>query len=179
MTVIAATPALPPSTLGNVPGCRVFSMSFNIGVPGTVYTFTGTLPPGLSLNSSTGVLSGKPTSYGMFAFTIYATPPFGGTVGHHGYVYTEGLCINPISGNVPAATRGHAYSFTMTASGGTAPYRFQLQNTILPQGLTLSQGGLISGTPTGPAGTFTFTVYVGDSSQPVKSGVATFTIVIN
>jgi hypothetical protein len=50
-----------------------------------------------------------------------------------------------------------AYSQTLTASGGAAPYTFTVTGGALPPGLTLAASGLLSGTPT-TAGTFTFTV---------------------
>ncbi len=56
-----------------------------------------------------------------------------------------------------------AYSQTLTASGGTAPYRFAVTTGALPAGLTLSTAGLLSGTPT-VGGSFGFTVTATDSS---------------
>ena len=50
----------------------------------------------------------------------------------------------------------------MTASGGTAPYTFALLSGSLPAGLSLSAGGVISGTPTG-SGASSFTVGATDS----------------
>ena len=51
--------------------------------------------------------------------------------------------------SLPAATLNTAYSATLAASGGVAPYTFTLANgTTLPAGLTLSAAGAISGTPT-------------------------------
>ena len=43
------------------------------GVPPYQYSSTGVLPPGITLNSTTGVLAGTPTSSGTFAFTIEVT----------------------------------------------------------------------------------------------------------
>jgi subtilisin family serine protease len=50
-----------------------------------------------------------------------------------------------------------AYSQTFTASGGTAPYTWAKTVGTLPPGLTLSSGGVLSGTPT-TAGTYSFSV---------------------
>ncbi|HKS24509.1 MAG TPA: Ig domain-containing protein [Thermoanaerobaculia bacterium] len=49
--------------------------------------------------------------------------------------------ITPFHLNVAGSFQLHAY-------GGTAPYTFTLQSGSLPPGLSLSSGGLISGTPT-------------------------------
>lgn len=74
--------------------------------------------------------------------------------------------------NLPSGTIGAAYSFTLTAIGGTAPYTWT--STALPAGLSLDpSSGAISGTPAGPAGTYsrTFTVYdsTGDSTPKFLS----------
>jgi hypothetical protein len=43
---------------------------------------------------------------------------------------------------------GQAYRQVFTVSGGTSPMAFQVANGLLPAGLTLTPGGLLSGTPT-------------------------------
>src|SRR5207302_8307135 len=65
---------------------------------------------------------------------------------------------------LPAATVGIAYSQTIAAAGGTAPYHsFTISGGALPGGLTLSSSGTLSGTPSAH-GSFTFTVQATDSS---------------
>ena len=66
------------------------------------------------------------------------------------------LTIAPIY--LAVATVGTAYSSQLTASGGTAPYSFSVVAGSLPAGLTLSSGGLISGTATAAAANANFTV---------------------
>jgi WD40 repeat protein len=62
----------------------------------------------------------------------------------------------------PAGTVSIAYSFTFTvASGGTVPFTWS-ETGALPPGLTFSNGGMLSGTPT-TAGSFPITVMVQDS----------------
>lgn len=63
------------------------------------------------------------------------------------------VTVNPAptisTSSVPGATKGSAYSTTLAASGGTAPYTWRLANgSALPAGLSLSTSGVISGTPT-------------------------------
>ncbi len=65
----------------------------------------------------------------------------------------------------PSGTEGTAYSATLGASGGTAPYSWNLTSGALPAGLSLSAGGAITGTPS-TAGTSDFTVQVTDSTTP-------------
>lgn len=91
---------------------------------------------------------------------------------------------NPISqltiatSTLPAATVGTAYSGTVAASGGTAPYAFTA--TGLPSGLTMSSAGAISGTPTQSAvGTASVTVTVTDASKPQQSTSTALSLVVN
>ncbi len=63
---------------------------------------------------------------------------------------------------LPAGRIGRSYSRRLTGPGGTPPYRFALESGSLPAGLTLSEDGVLSGTPTG-AGDWSFTARVVDS----------------
>ena len=63
---------------------------------------------------------------------------------------------------LPGAGQSTAYSQPLSATGGTAPYNFTLLNGTPPSGLSLSSGGLLSGTPTAP-GLSEFTVRVTDA----------------
>lgn len=65
--------------------------------------------------------------------------------------------------SLPAGTVGQPYSATLAATGGTTPYTWSLPSGQLPNGLSLSAQGTISGTPT-QAGTASFTVQVTDAN---------------
>jgi hypothetical protein len=67
---------------------------------------------------------------------------------------------------LPSSTVAVAYSTTLAATGGTAPYTWSLASgsNPVPAGLALSAGGTISGTPT-TSGNFGFTVVVTDSAS--------------
>lgn len=58
---------------------------------------------------------------------------------------------------LPTGLLGSAYSQTLAATGGTAPYTWSVTAGALPAGLTLSSAGVLSGTPTS-VGTSNFTV---------------------
>lgn len=77
-----------------------------------------------------------------------------------------GTVISPptiLSSTLPQASVRTAYSTTLAAGGGKAPYTWSLLQGSLPSGLTLNGAtGVISGTPTAP-GTSSFTVQVQDS----------------
>ncbi len=60
------------------------------------------------------------------------------------------------------------YSATLAATGGSAPYSWSLASGSLPNGLTLSSAGVLSGTPS-LAGSFSFSVQVKDASSATAS----------
>ncbi len=64
-----------------------------------------------------------------------------------------------------AGTVGTPYSATLTAAGGTPPYTWSIGSGSLPPGLSLTPGGVISGTPSAQ-GTFSFSVALTDSTTP-------------
>ena len=66
--------------------------------------------------------------------------------------------------SVPGGTVGEAYSASLVASGGTEEYTWSVASGDLPDGLSLSGAGAISGTPTAN-GTFGFTAQVNDGEN--------------
>jgi len=83
------------------------------------------------------------------------------------------LTVDPVV--LPAAFQSIAYSQqTLTASNGQSPYTWSIASGALPTGLTLSSGGIISGTATMPGQT-SFTVQVTDAN----SATATLDLQIN
>lgn len=82
----------------------------------------------------------------------------------------------PVAENLAGGTVGTAYSETISAQGGTSPYAFSLApGSSLPSGLSMSTGGVISGTPT-TVQTATFTVKVTDTNGYTGSQVFQITI---
>jgi hypothetical protein len=82
----------------------------------------------------------------------------------------------PVTANNPgnkSGTVGTAASLQLSASGGTAPYTWTA--TGLPTGLSISSGGLISGTPSA-AGTFSVTATARDTTGATGSTSFTWTI---
>jgi hypothetical protein len=67
-------------------------------------------------------------------------------------------------GNPPVGLPGVAYSHLFPTSGGAAPFTFSVLSGALPPGLTLNPAtGVLSGTPTGFGGVYSFTIGVTDS----------------
>lgn len=77
----------------------------------------------------------------------------------------------------PQADIGAFYSHAFPASGDTPPDVFDITVGTLPAGLTLAAAtGIVSGTPTGPAGTSNFTIRVTDSTPTTASVACSITV---
>lgn len=122
--VLFALIALSPTSLPAGTVFSTYSQTFT-GSGGTApyHTYTvasGALPPGLSLNSSTGVLSGTPTAAGSFPFTISVTdssPAAGPYNGSRSYTLTvaPGPAVTLVLSGFPATTTaGATHSLTVT-----------------------------------------------------------------
>jgi hypothetical protein len=80
---------------------------------------------------------------------------------------------------LPSALAQAAYSATLSASGGTAPYTWTVSAGQLPAGISLSKtAGTFAGTPT-DADNFSFTVQVKDSSSPVQTASRALSISVS
>ncbi len=175
ITVSPAGPVLALGTAGVAYGPVQFTQTGAFGGSASWSISAGPLPNGLTLNASTGELSGTPLQTGVFNFTVKATDSLG-CMGVRPYTLQINcpplIAINPAS--LPSGVWGAPYSQTLTATGGVGPYSFALANgSSLPAGLTLNPNGTISGTPTVTGGT-TFTVNVLDANN--CGGNRTYTI---
>ena len=138
------------------------------------------LPAGLTLSSG-GVISGTPTVQGTTSFTVQVTDassPVQTTSAALSIAITGTAPLTITTTSLAGGTQSVAYSQTLAATGGTQPYSWTLvSGSSLPAGLTLSSGGVISGTPT-VQGTTSFTVQVTDASSPVQTTSAALSITI-
>ncbi len=109
-----------------------------------------------------------------------------GTYAKTGVVYVKSAATNIAKATIawirqphitkttlPAATVATPYSTTLTATGGLAPYHWKITVNKLPTGLTLSDAGTISGTPT-TAQSRDFTVKVTDARG--RTGALSFAL---
>ncbi|ASK98531.1 autotransporter outer membrane beta-barrel domain-containing protein [Xanthomonas citri pv. vignicola] len=171
LTVAGATVILPATTLPAGTAGQAYSSAITPATGGIApysYALTaGALPAGITLNSSSGALSGTTTSVGSFSFTVTATDSTSGTPSQGTRGYTLNIAAPTIAvapSTVPTATRGTAYSQTLSASGGTAAYTYAITSGALPAGITLASNGTLSGTAT-VEGTFNFTVQATDANS--------------
>lgn len=172
LAVQSSIPALTIST-SSLPGgtvSKAYSTTLSASGGLTPYTWklaSGSLPAGISL-SSTGAISGTPTTSGSFPITVAvtdgeSTPK---TV-QKSLSLTIQSAISPLSittSSLSNGTSGTAYSAALAATGGQTPYTWKLASGSLPSGITLSSSGTLSGTPS-QSGSFSIAVAVTDSES--------------
>jgi hypothetical protein len=160
------------------------SIASSGGVPPlTWFVPPGTLPPGLELNTSSGLISGTPTTSGVFTFfptvSDSALPPQ--HAASAAGVTISILAVAPLQAvtpPLPAGAVAAGYTANLVAKGGVAPYTWSLTGGQLPSGLKLNPTtGIISGIPI-LATTSNFSVQVEDANS-TKSAVQSLNIVIN
>jgi hypothetical protein len=137
---------------------------------------TGSLPAGLSLSTS-GVISGTATTSSTQAsFTVRATDA-GGNFLDRAFTLNNAVPVWVTSGAIDGMTNGVSYSYQLSATDdGSITYT--LASGTLPTGITLSSGGLLSGTPSGITSSpisFTFNA-TDDAGNTVTS--STITVVV-
>jgi titin len=121
----------------------------------------GSLPAGLTLDPTTGQISGAPTTPGTYTFTLVVTD-----AGGHRATQAESLTVTSaplaVAGGTVSGNVGVTVTRQLSAHGGTAPYRWDRSAGSLPPGIVLHRNGRISGTPS-EAGTFVVIVTVTDA----------------
>jgi len=169
-TAAAAPPAITSALTATGTTGTAFSYTITGSNTPTSYNATG-LPAGLSINTSTGVISGTPTTVATTNITISATNANG--TGSNTLVLT----INPpapvITSPITAVDSvGYPFSYSITGSNTPTSYNA----TGLPAGLSINTStGVISGTPTA-AGTSLVTLYATNAGG---TGIEVLTLTIN
>jgi hypothetical protein len=173
------TTSLPGGTAGVAYSATV--QATNGSPPYTWSLDSGSLPAGLTLNPSTGAITGTPTAAGTSPFAAKVTDSASQSD-------TQALSIAVASAPVPPPTItttslpggvvGQPYAQTLAATGGTTPYTWSLVLGSLPAGLTLNTTtGAITGTPTS-AGTSSFTAKVTDSATQADMRALSIAVVV-
>ncbi|MEO8186475.1 MAG: putative Ig domain-containing protein, partial [Burkholderiaceae bacterium] len=175
-TALTIAPVSVPNPTVGTPYNQTITASGGLG-PYTYSVSAGALPAGLTLNASTGVISGTPTTAGAFSFTIAAIDAADstGSRAYSGTTSASAITVNPAT--LPNGTVSTAYSQTVSATGGTGPYTFSVSAGSLPAGLSLNAAtGAITGTPT-TAATSNFTITATDSLG--ASNARAYSVTIN
>jgi Putative Ig domain len=146
------------------------------------WSVSGQLPPGLSLNSSTGLISGTPTAPGTYTFTVQAAID-----ANRSDTKTLTIVVRaPLAITAPARTFqngartantevGLAFTAGFEATGGQGPYVWA-QSGELPDGIEfdVSDGSLTGEAE--EAGTFRFTVTATDAESRTVSYAGTIVV---
>jgi hypothetical protein len=163
--VILFTPAVPNGTVG-------IAYDFLLQAIGGVGNFSwsvtaGALPDGITLNATTGILSGTPTVEADFTFTIQVDS--GDQSNFTEFTVTIGTVpvttLEIFTSALPNAGTDIAYTYTLQALGAAGPVSWTITGGVLPGGIALdTPTGVISGTPT-ESGGFAFTIQADDGVQ--------------
>lgn len=160
-------------------GAAITPITFTVtGASAVTYAISaGTLPAGLTLNPTTGTISGTPTQLRAAApVTVRATDKNGDPVQTtFSLAVVDPTPALEVTGPGPQSlTVGIPDSFSISTADGTAPYDFAVTSGSLPPGLTLGPDGVVSGRPTSARDAADVTVTVTDRDGRV--GAATFSI---
>ncbi len=180
---IAPTATLTITTASPLP-------SGQVGVPYSLPSFAATggsapftwslaqssvLPPGLIL-LSTGSLSGTPTVAGSYSFSVRVIDQ-ASTIATKAFQITISTSGITTASPLPPGTVGIVYTpVQFTVTGFSPPVTWSAASAFLPPGLTFSNTGVLSGTPT-LQGTYSFDVTVTNSF--LQQSTKTFTVTIN
>jgi hypothetical protein len=174
--LVISTVSLPYGTAG-----AAYNTSIAASGGTTPYTYNATgLPNGLSINHTTGAITGTPavSAEGTSPVTATVTDSTQPTAQSASANLSVTIAAPPPSklvittASLPSGTAGVAYSASIAASGGTAPYTYNA--TGLPSGLSINHTtGAITGTPAASAqGTSPVTATVTDSTLPTAQSAS-------
>jgi len=207
----SVTIRISPNTVPTINSAASVTLNVN-AASGTVYQITATnpvvtsyavvppsvLPPGLSLNTTTGTITGSPSASGAFSTTLGATNAAG-----TGAPFVLGFTINPVALPVVSAPLQASPLATGTVGTPITPIQISATNPAiltygangLPSGLSVNGSGQIVGTP-GQSGDFAIsvnatnivgtgtsavpvTIRINPNTAPVIGSAATATATVN
>ncbi len=153
---------------------NVISNTFTVGTPysdsvsatnsPTYSISSGSLPTGISLNSSSGAITGTPTTPQGYSFTIRAANGDGAvTVSYSGSTGSPPVWVDQTLGSF---LQGRGYSDAVSATNSPT---YTISAGSLPAGISLnSSTGAVTGTPSG-SGSYSFTIQASNSSGTITA----------
>lgn len=180
-SAVTATQAVPSTTLTANHAAPPFTPVTAAGGTGTLsYGVSPALPAGLTLSTSTGQVTGTPTTAAInTTYTVTATDVNGAAASNTFLLLVNGAVTATQAVPSTTLTANHAATpFTpVTGGGGTGTLAYSVSPT-LPAGLSFNTAnGQITGTPTTSIAATTFTVTVTDSNSATASN--TFSLTVN
>jgi len=155
--------------------------------PYTYSVSSGTLPTGITLDSTTGLVSGTPTATQAVSNVVFRVTDSLGVVSSttatvaftiNGTITATANSITPVSITVNQSVG--SFNPFASVTGGTTPYYYFVSSGQLPERVTLdSTTGLVTGTPTEPYSTATVTFSVRDAGGIVAATTSTVSFTVN
>lgn len=179
--VASSPPSINTQTLQDATKRSPYSAQLvKTGATGTWSLLSGTLPTGLALNKSTGEIAGTPIlkTSSPASFTVKFTETGSGLTDTQPLTLT--VLSNPpvvTTAALPNAKQGQAYSTQLAATPGRTG-SWSLDAGPLPAGITLSQAGVLSGTPT-VNGSFPLTVRFTENDIDAEAATKALTLTVN
>ncbi|WP_223638787.1 lamin tail domain-containing protein [Corallococcus sp. EGB] len=128
------------------------------------------VPPGFSFYGDSGRLVGPATTAGEWTLKV-SVRDAKGTQNTRGYAFKVWSApVITTASPLPAVKEGSAYTFTFSATGGAQPLTWSQAGGAIANGLTLSEDGVLSGTPRGPA-LYEFILRVKDANGALADAV--------